>query len=300
MKPLVQRLGHIALNVSDLDAAIEDARTIAGARLVARDNGRALLTSNQRHAELVLHAAQADEVRQIGLQAHDAEAVRAVHDRAQDAGLMIVSETPSFGCIEASVTLATSEGQIFEVHTPMPLDQPVRYTGPGIHPRCLDHVNLSSEDSVNISRELEAALGLRQSERTTGHEIIWLRAADGRHHTVATVKGRSGLHHFSWEFASFDDFKRLGDTLDAEDRFLVWGPGRHGAGDNLFAYYLDRSGFLVECIAEMEVIEDDDHQVRIADPGENLSNPKVVNRWGALPPRLWMDHFMPFAPVSAA
>lgn len=300
MKPLVQRLGFIALNVSDLDTAIEDARNIAGARLVERDNGRALLTSNQRHAELVLHEARADQVRSIGLQAHDAEAVDAARTRVRQAGLTIISDKPSLECIERSVTFATSEGHVFEVHTPMPLSHPVRYTGPGIHPRCLDHINLSSQDSEAISRELEAVLGLRQSERTTGHEIIWLRAADGRHHTVATVKGRSGLHHFSWEFASFDDFKRLGDTLDAEDRFLVWGPGRHGAGDNLFAYYIDRSGFLVECIAEMEVIEDENHQVRIADPGENLSNPKVVNRWGALPPRIWMEHFVPFAPASVA
>ncbi|MBX3567887.1 MAG: VOC family protein [Rhizobiaceae bacterium] len=299
MKPLVQRLGYVALNVTDIGTAIDDARTIAGVRLVERQSGRALLTSNQRHAELVLHEGTADEVRAIGLQAHDAAAVDAVRDRVRDAGLPLLSQRPSLDCIERSVTFATSEGHVFEVHTPMPLSQPVRYTGPGIHPRCLDHINLSSRDSEKISRELEAVLGVRQSERTKGHEIIWLRAADNRHHTLATVKGKSGLHHFSWEFASFDDFKRLGDTLDAEGRFLVWGPGRHGAGDNLFAYYIDRSGFLVECIAEMEVIEDENHQVRIADPGENLSNPKVVNRWGALPPRIWVEHSMPFAPAVA-
>ncbi|MBN9548421.1 MAG: VOC family protein [Alphaproteobacteria bacterium] len=300
MRPMVQRLGYVALNVADIDAAIEDACTIAGARVVERERGRALLTSNQRHAELVLHAGDSDSVRSIGLQAHDGEAVAAVRIRAEQAGLKILSERPSLACIERSVTFATSEGHVFEVHTPMPLTQPVRHTGPGIRPRCLDHVNLSSRDSEAISRELEAVLGLRQSERTTGHEIVWMRAADNRHHTVATVKGPSGLHHFSWEFASFDDFKRLGDTLDAQGRFLVWGPGRHGAGDNLFAYYIDRSGFMVECIAEMEVIEDENHQARIADPGENLSNPKVVNRWGALPPRLWTEHFMPFAAPIAA
>ena len=27
------------------------------------------------------------------------------------------------------------------------------------------------------------------------------------------------------------------------------------------------------------------------DPGENLSNFKVVNRWGQLPSREWMGHF---------
>ena len=130
---------------------------------------------------------------------------------------------------------------------------------------------------------------------TTGYEIVWMRAADNRHHTVAVVKGRSGLHHFSWEFSSFDDFKRLGDTLDADDRTLIWGPGRHGAGDNLFAYYFDTAGFMVECIAEMEVLHEENVQPRVSDPGENLSNIKVVNRWGALPPRVWLEHCNEFA-----
>ncbi|RWE98271.1 VOC family protein [Mesorhizobium sp.] len=300
MRPMVQRLGYVALNVADIDIAIEDACTVAGVRVVERENGRALLTSNQRHAELILYASNSDSVRSIGLQAHNVDVVAAVRRRAEQAGLTVLSERPSLPCIDRSVTFATSEGHIFEVHTPIPLTQPVRHTGPGIRPRCLDHVNLSSRDSEAISNELQTVLGLRQSERTTGHEIVWMRAADNRHHTVATVKGPSGLHHFSWEFASFDDFKRLGDTLDAQGRFLVWGPGRHGAGDNLFACYIDRSGFLVECIAEMEVIEDENHQARIADPGENLSNPKVVNRWGALPPRLWTEHFVPFAPPITA
>ncbi|TGQ72527.1 hypothetical protein EN855_010945 [Mesorhizobium sp. M1C.F.Ca.ET.212.01.1.1] len=91
---MVQRLGYVALNVTDIEAAIDDACTIAGARVVERERGRALLTSNQRHAELVLHAGDGDSVRAIGLQAHDGEAVAAVRIRAEQAGLKILSERP--------------------------------------------------------------------------------------------------------------------------------------------------------------------------------------------------------------
>ena len=128
-----------------------------------------------------------------------------------------------------------------------------------------------------------------------------MRAADGRHHTVGCVKGpRPGIHHYAWEFAQFSDFMRLGDVLDALDRVIAWGPGRHGAGDNLFTYYVDRSGFMVECSSEMEVIVNDaGYEPRVADIDPDLTNIKVVNRWGAPPPRPWIQHHSDFAPFSA-
>ncbi|WP_158268973.1 VOC family protein [Ensifer sp. NM-2] len=294
MTALIYRLGHIALNVVDLDAALSDTQAIAGARVVHQDATHAILTSNRRHAEVVLHRAQANEVRAIGLEAVGLEAVEEVGKRAKDRGLRILSETPSLPGVERSVTFASSEGHIFEVHTPVPEDQPLRYVGAGIHPRYLDHVNLSAADPEAIASEFSEVMGLILTERTTGFELMWMRAGDGRHHTVGLKKGQTGLHHFSWELSDFSDFKRLGDKLDACHRNLVWGPGRHGAGDNLFIYYIDSAGFMIECTAEMEVIGDPHRQVRITDAGENLSNAKVVNRWGALPPRLWINHHTDF------
>lgn len=298
MQPLVQRLGYVALDVADIDAAIDDAQAVMGLSLVARDKSHALLTANTRHAELVFHQARESALRTIGLEALDGAQVDEVTRRARAAGVEIVSETPSLPVIARAVTLRFREGHQIEVHTPMQRDQPMRYPGPGIHPRYIDHVNLAARDPAGAAEEMMQVLGLKLSERTAGWEISWMRAGDGRHHTLAFVKSEAaGLHHYSWEFADFSDFKRLGDVLDALDRRLVWGPGRHGAGDNLFAYYVDAAGFLVECTAEMEVIDDPAFEARIVDPGENLSNYKVVNRWGQLPSTAWMEHFNPCAAV---
>lgn len=293
MEPLVHRLGYVALNVSDLDGAVDDARQIAGAALVEQTADRALLTSNARHAELILHRADHSSLRRIGLETLHPENVDEVTRRAKAAGLKIVSETPSLPVIERAVSVAFPEGHVIEVHTPMLRDRARRYTGPGIHPRYLDHANLTAKDPATSAQMMMQVLGLRLTERTEGWELVWMRAGDGRHHTLAFAKSADGggLHHYSWEFAEFADFKRLGDTLDAQDRTLVWGPGRHGAGDNLFAYYVDAAGFLVETTAEMEVIADPHFQARVVEPGENLSNYKVVNRWGQLPSHAWLNHF---------
>ncbi|MDO9413890.1 MAG: VOC family protein [Pseudolabrys sp.] len=296
MQPSIYRLGYVAMNVANFDECVREAQEVIGLNTVEAGKDRALFTSNQRHAEMILHRAAANEFRAVGLEAYDVAAVDRIAEKAKAAGLKVISTTPSLPVIERSVTFMTSEGHVFEAHTPMPRDQSRRYAGGGIHPRCVDHVNLAASDPAKIAGELRAVLGLKLSDRTTGDEIVWLRAGDNRHHTVGLLKGKTGMHHISWEFAGFSEFRRLGDLLDTMGRRIVWGPGRHGPGDNLFSYYVDAGGFLFECTAEMEIIDDLGFQPRPAvDPGENLSNYRVVNRWGQLPSAEWMGHHNNFA-----
>ena len=298
MTPLVQRLSYVAVNSTDPEALARDTANIIGAREVGRHGDTILMSANDRHAEFVIHPADSDCIRVTGLEAISAEAVDQVRARAERAGLRILSTTPSLPVIEKSVTFATSEGHVYEVHTPMPFDRPLRFHGPGVHPKCIDHVNFTAADPAKWAEEMHASCGFLLSQRTAGYEISWMRAADGRHHTIAAVKSHSGgVHHISWEFNAFQDFKGLGDMLAVEDRRLVWGPGRHGAGDNLFLYFKTVGGFLFECIAEMEIIHDIHMPARVVDPGENLSNWKVVNQWGPLPPTEWIEHHTPLARI---
>ncbi|WP_157155482.1 MULTISPECIES: glyoxalase [unclassified Diaminobutyricimonas] len=255
------------------------------------------MSSNRRHAELVIHEGASDSYRSCGLEAVSESAVDEVAERCKRAGIEVLSRTPSLAAIDKSVTFQTSEGLVFEVHTPMPEDRASKYHGPGVRPKTLDHINFTAVDPEQWSKEMADSCGFLLSERTTGFEISWMRAADRRHHTVAAVKSHAGgVHHLSWEFNSFQDMKTISDSLIPEERRLIWGPGRHGAGDNLFLYFRDSADFLVECIAEMELMQDD-APVRISDPGEGLSNWKVVNQWGALPPIEWVESF---TPISAA
>lgn len=295
MSALVNRLSYAAVETPDPQGLARDTANIVGARVVGEEDGAILMSSNRRHAEFLIRQGAESRLLACGLEATSADAVDEVEARARAAGLRILGNRPSLACIDRAVRFASSEGHVFEVHTPMPEDRSPRFHGPGVHPRCLDHINFTAHDPETWAREMAASCGFLLSERTSGHEISWMRAADGRHHTIAAVKGAAGLHHISWEFSAFQDLKGLGDNLAVENRQIIWGPGRHGAGDNLFLYYRDQAGFLIECIAEMEVIHDATAPVRINDPGENLSNWRVVNQWGCLPPREWIDHVTPIA-----
>ena len=295
MKHDICRLGYVAMNVVNFDDCVEEALSVIGLRLVENTGQRAIFTANRRYAEYVLYKAGKNEIKSVGLEAYSSEEVHAVAERAAAHGMTIVSREPSLPVIESSVTLKTVEGHILEVHSPMPKTHPIRHQGSGIQPRFIDHVNLKARDPAKVGDQLESVLGLRLSDRTEGRELVWYRAGDTRHHTVAILKGESGIHHISWEFASMAEFQRLGDILSQRDRRISWGPGRHGPGDNLFSYYIDPTGVVVECCAEMEFLSNEDHVPGIVDPGENLSNYQVLNQWGALPSKEWLENHLNFA-----
>ena len=45
---------------------------------------------------------------------------------------------------------------------------------------------------------------------------------------------RAGLNHYAWGVESLAILGQLGDVLARNGGRFIWGPGRHGAGRNLF------------------------------------------------------------------
>jgi catechol 2,3-dioxygenase len=129
--------------------------------------------------------------------------------------------------------------------------------------------------------------------------LIWMRGANRQHHILGIVRGETGLHHYSFELRSFGDYETLGDLLDRTGRELVWGPGRHRPGDNIYAYYLDPCGAMVECSHGMALVADDDaYQPNVITALKRPENVRALNVWGAPAPQPWLQHRFPFAPLT--
>ena len=63
---------------------------------------------------------------------------------------------------------------------------------------------------------------------------------------------------------------------------LAWGVGRHGPGDNVFAYFIDPFGIVIEYTAEVEQVGDD-HVAR--GPSHWTWPPGRTDQWGIAPPK---------------
>lgn len=73
------------------------------------------------------------------------------------------------------------------------------------------------------------------------------------HHSLAVfAAAEKGFDHIAFETPSWNHLRDWADRLAAFDIPIWWGPGRHGAGNNLFFMVLDPDGNKIEFSAELE------------------------------------------------
>lgn len=297
MEYLVNAIGHVQLNVVDVDALVKESTEILGLHVTRQTESEVWLSCAGRQAELVLHKAEENSVRLIGFDAVSRSAVAEAAARVESAGCTLVSNTPTLDCCEAGVVFETPQGLLIEVHSPIADDTyGRRHPSHGVGALRLDHVNLTSPDPAETRRQFEQIMGLRLSERLVDDSLSWMRGANRLHHCVGVVKGDVGLHHYSFEMAEFSDYCALGDRLDTIGKNFMWGPGRHRPGDNTFAYYEDTCGAIVECSGGMAMIFDDDrYEPNVITALKRPDNVRVMNVWGEPAPLVWREHKFPWA-----
>jgi catechol 2,3-dioxygenase-like lactoylglutathione lyase family enzyme len=122
-------------------------------------------------------------------------------------------------------------------------------------PMRLSHVVLNAKDVDAAERFATASLGLRVSDRT--RHMTFLRC-NSVHHCLAYARaGYTSLNHVAFEMADTDAVMRgIGRLRDAGYP-CVWGPGRHGPGNNVFGYFVGPHGGIVEYTAEVSKVGED-------------------------------------------
>lgn len=94
------------------------------------------------------------------------------------------------------------------------------------------------------------------------------------HHTIACFKSDApGVDHHSYEAGEWNYIRDWCDHFAKHDVQLMWGPGRHGPGHNLFAFIVDPDGNWIEFSAELEVIHDRECE-------DWPQEPRSLNQWG--------------------
>ncbi|MFH1794177.1 MAG: VOC family protein [Pseudomonadota bacterium] len=294
MTYMIRQMGHVAFNSPDPESAAQDLVEIVGMRITERDGDTIYLSSNRRHHEISFTKGKAGTVRAIGLEAVSTEAVDEVRRRAQSDGLEILDDKPLGKHYDRAVRFVAPGGAIFEVHAPIARNQPADYIGVGANPKRLEHINAFAPDVAVFGEFCEKVLGMKLSDRTDDGRLRWYRAQDGFHHTVAMGTGENVLHHYAFDQYAMEDLVAIADTLTLKGRAMAWGPGRHGAGGNIFTYYADPHGCIVENSVQMDHIDND----AVYTPGDwdasQGLNGKWINLWGTPPTPAFLVPGIPF------
>jgi catechol-2,3-dioxygenase len=141
----------------------------------------------------------------------------------------------------------------------------------------LQHVTFASRNVVAVEGFYAGVLGFAVADRVrraSGELTTSFMRSNHEHHTVACFEApHAGLDHHSYETGEWSGIRDWADRFAARGLQLMWGPGRHGPGNNLFIFITDPDGNWIEVSAELEVIRD-------RPPGEWPHEERTLNLWG--------------------
>jgi catechol 2,3-dioxygenase-like lactoylglutathione lyase family enzyme len=141
----------------------------------------------------------------------------------------------------------------------------------------LQHLTLATHDVDAIEAFYVGKLGFLVSDRVRkpdGSVATSFMRSNHEHHTLACFRADvRGVDHHSYEAGDWAVMKDWCDRMGEHEIPIMWGPGRHGPGNNLFIFIEDPDRNWIEISAELEVIYD--RPVKEWPHGE-----RTLNLWG--------------------
>jgi catechol 2,3-dioxygenase-like lactoylglutathione lyase family enzyme len=279
--PVITEIGHIAIQVRDLEAAERFSVDEVGLHVTKRTADQLWLTHGTEHHTVHYIRGDEDAVDHVGLVAADADAVAEIRSRVDAAGLDPVADFDHGDEVEDGFAFRTPEGFVFEIYGRMSrVDAPPATSV--LRPRRLGHVNFFPRDTRGLERTLTEVLDFRVSDRAGegADEGVFLRC-NVDHHGIGIFPGAGLVHHYAWEYASMLEIAAIADAVDARGGSTLWGPMRHGMGRNIATYVQEPSGLIVEFYSDMERIYDDENHV----PGQwRFEGHKWMSLWAVHEP----------------
>jgi len=144
-----------------------------------------------------------------------------------------------------------------------------------VTPVKLTHVVFNAVDAEASGDLVEQVLGFAVSDRTKG--MVFVRCNDAHHSTAFARAGFASLNHIAFEMDDLDAVMRGIGNMRDHGFTPAWGPGRHGPGDNVYAYYIAPYGPVIEYSTPVEKVPDD---YRAGTPDEWTWPEKRIDQWG--------------------
>lgn len=142
----------------------------------------------------------------------------------------------------------------------------------------ISHVVLNAPDIEATAAFYVNQLGMRVSDRLAD-SMIFLRCNNDHHSLALHRSANRSLNHVSWETRGVDEFMRAAGRLLRSGQNMVWGPGRHGPGDNTFAYFTEPNGYVMEVTTALAQVEEETWEPRVWE-----RSPEIADQWGVAGP----------------
>jgi catechol 2,3-dioxygenase-like lactoylglutathione lyase family enzyme len=278
------RLRYIGLGVVDAEHEVEFLRDEWQLDPAGEDrNGDTLLGVPEAIDPFVVRVRPAahDRVDVFGFGLESASAVDDMFRMLADADTTVVAEPGSLDHAGSGYGFSffDPDGHLLELAADTPAVEPRQAASGTGRPRQLSHYVINSPTPDALASWYCTRLGFRITDRLED-KLIFLTTTDAHHQVGIATADECGLNHIAFDCGDVDEFMRATGRLQRRGHRLLWGPGRHGPGDNTFAYFRDPAGFVQEFTTGLESVADPEWTVRTW-----ASVPEQSDLWGTSNPR---------------
>jgi catechol 2,3-dioxygenase-like lactoylglutathione lyase family enzyme len=285
----IRKIAHAAYEVPDVEMQVEYYTEIMGLTVTDKGEGAVYLASTVDHHSLVLRRGARAECLRLGFQIGPDDDLDAFDRQVQGHGIKTQRRKDAEPSIADLVTFTDPKGTTIEVFKRGAFAGQ-RFPSKGIVPHKLGHVAFHVTDVKHVTRFYCDVLGFRESDWMADF-FSFLRCGPD-HHTINLMQTGSNRHfHTAFELRDWGHLQTACDYLSLNGYRLLWGPGRHGIGHNLFAYHRSPAGLITETFAELDRMNEElgyfeprpwhrDHPQR---PKVWPKDPAAANLWGIMP-----------------
>ena len=271
----VKQMGYATFETPDLARAIDYYTQYLGLTEVQRDGKSAYLACPSDFHSVVLTEGSSAAVTRLALQlAPDAD-LEAFAKQTAAKGIQVRRKSDAGPNTPVTLSVTDPSGLEVELLASRPVTEK-RPDNHGVAPRKLGHTAFFTADIQATVKFYTEVLGFRVSD-WIGDFFVFMRC-NPDHHTVNFISGpKRGLHHIAFELNDWNHVKEACDLLARQDLDLIWGPGRHGPGHNIFTYHYNPDGFTIEMFTELDVMSNEENGYFDARPWhhDNPQRPKI-------------------------
>jgi catechol 2,3-dioxygenase-like lactoylglutathione lyase family enzyme len=285
----VCKIAHASYEMPDVEKQIEYYTEVLGLTLVEKNKDAAYLANAVDHHSVILRKGADAKCVRLGFEIRPDDDLGDFERQVQGHGVETERKKDPEPTIAEAVTFEDPKGTVLEVFK---RDQfsGQRFQTKGIVPHKLGHVAFHVTDVKKVTSFYCDVLGFRVSD-WMGDFFSFLRCSPD-HHTINLMETGTNRHfHTAFEVRDWAHLQTACDYLSLNGYKLLWGPGRHGIGHNLFAYHRAPNGLITELFAELDRVNEELgyfeprpwHRDRPQRPKVWAKDPSAANLWGILP-----------------
>jgi catechol 2,3-dioxygenase-like lactoylglutathione lyase family enzyme len=251
----VKRMSHATFETPDLERQIDYFTQIVGLVVAARENGRAHLATKVGDLVVTLEKGDQAGCKGLAFQVDPDTEFGDIKTGIEAEGVRCESANDAAPGIPRFVRFQDPKGtriEVFAQQTPIAKNQPVA----GIGPLKLGHLAFCVDEPKDFVEYYTKVLGFRISDWIQDWFAFMRCGPD--HHTVNFVRGkRTVMHHVAFELKDWAQIQSACDFLGSKNLNIIWGPGRHGPGHNIYTYHRNPDDQIIELFTELDKMLDE-------------------------------------------